>query len=158
MAVNAMLVLKKEMRKWREAHWLEAGFSLEPCNDSIMLLKGKLRGPIDSPYDGGKFEVMMGIPPEFPHRSHSRFIHSARLKTRRRCRPPIVNFETKIWHPNVDCETMAVSFDMLGQKWTPTTSVRSVLESLRQLLAEPQLDYAMVPLAGQHIDTHTYCF
>eukprot|EP01083_Nonionella_stella_P017934 50199_1 len=41
----------------------------------------------DTPYEGGVFDVKFTLPPEYPHK------------------PPIVFFQTKVWHPNVSHDT-----------------------------------------------------
>eukprot|EP01083_Nonionella_stella_P017933 50195_1 len=46
-----------------------------------------LYGPDDTPYEGGVFDVKFTLPPEYPHK------------------PPIVFFQTKVWHPNVSHDT-----------------------------------------------------
>lgn len=51
-------------------------------------LRGMFTGPPDTAYEGGKYYVDIRIPSEYPFR------------------PPIMKFETKIWHPNVSSQTV----------------------------------------------------
>lgn len=49
-------------------------------------------GPPDTPYEGGTFVVDIKIPNEYPFR------------------PPIMQFKTKLWHPNVSSQTVCYPF------------------------------------------------
>ena len=60
--------------------------------DDIMHLKGSFGGPPGTPYEGGSYKVDIRIPSDYPFR------------------PPIMKFETKVWHPNVSSQTVSRSF------------------------------------------------
>lgn len=64
---------------------------VEPAGngDDLTHLKGQFYGPPDTPYEGGTFHVDIKIPSEYPFR------------------PPVMRFETKIWHPNVSSQTVS---------------------------------------------------
>ena len=51
-------------------------------------LKGTFKGPPGTPYEGGTYVVDVRIPNDYPFR------------------PPIMKFDTKIWHPNVSSQTV----------------------------------------------------
>ena len=57
-------------------------------NDDIMHLKGTFTGPPGTAYEGGTYTIDIRIPPDYPFR------------------PPIMKFETKVWHPNVSSQTV----------------------------------------------------
>ena len=57
-------------------------------DDALTHLRGHFRGPPDTPYEGGVFFVDIHIPAEYPFR------------------PPVMKFETKLWHPNVSSQTV----------------------------------------------------
>lgn len=57
--------------------------------DDLTHLRGTFRGPPGTPYEGGTYKVDIKIPPEYPFR------------------PPIMKFETKVWHPNVSSQTVS---------------------------------------------------
>jgi hypothetical protein len=63
---------------------------VEPAGneEDMTHLRGQFRGPPDTPYEGGTYNVDIRIPPEYPFR------------------PPVMKFETKIWHPNVSSQTV----------------------------------------------------
>lgn len=56
--------------------------------DDLTHLKGSFEGPPGTPYEGGTYMVDVRIPNEYPFR------------------PPIMKFETKVWHPNVSSQTV----------------------------------------------------
>ena len=76
----------------------------------------------DTPYEGGIFYVDIKIPDEYPFK------------------PPIMKFETKIWHPNISSVTGAICLDILKNEWTPALTIRTALISLQALLCAPEPD------------------
>ena len=52
-----------------------------------------------------------------------------------------MQFDTKIWHPNMSSQTGAICLDILKDEWTPALSIRTALLSIQALLtaAEPGL-------------------
>ena len=57
--------------------------------DDIMHLKGSFQGPPGTPYEGGTYQIDITIPNEYPFR------------------PPVMKFDTKVWHPNVSSQTVS---------------------------------------------------
>lgn len=106
--------------------------------DDLTNLKASFPGPPDTPYEGGTFIVDIKIPQEYPFK------------------PPIMKFETKLWHPNVssvtvsDCQGFnvlwlanilyqgAICLDTLGTAWSPVLTIKSALLSLQSLLSTPE--------------------
>ncbi|KAF2159903.1 hypothetical protein M409DRAFT_37852 [Zasmidium cellare ATCC 36951] len=82
--------------------------------------KGHFRGPPDTPYEGGQYEVDIRITAEYPFK------------------PPEMRFITKIWHPNVSSQTGAICLDTLGSAWSPVLTLKSALISLQSLLSSPE--------------------
>ena len=81
--------------------------------------KGRIKGPIDTCYAGGIFDVDIVIPDDYPFK------------------PPKIKFDTKIWHPNISSVTGAICLDMLKNEWTPALTIRTALISLQALMCEP---------------------
>lgn len=97
----------------------------------------EIRGPIDSPYENGKFQLKIVIPQEYP------FV------------PPKVKFETLVWHPNISSVTGAICIDILKDGWSPALSIYSVLISLQSLLNEPvPEDPQDAVVASQYLNNH----
>ncbi|KAH8725988.1 ubiquitin-conjugating enzyme/RWD-like protein [Phaeosphaeriaceae sp. PMI808] len=94
---------------------------VEPVkDDDFTHLRGQFYGPPDTPYEGGTFFVDIKIPNEYPFR------------------PPLMRFETKIWHPNVSSQTGAICLDTLSSQWSPVLTIKSALISLQSLLSTPE--------------------
>ncbi|KAI0003577.1 ubiquitin-conjugating enzyme/RWD-like protein [Xylariaceae sp. FL0662B] len=89
-------------------------------NGDLTHLKASIPGPPGTPYDGGNFIVDVIIPPEYPFR------------------PPIMKFETKVWHPNISSQTGAICLDTLSSAWSPVLTIKSTLLSLQSLFESPE--------------------
>eukprot|EP01134_Creolimax_fragrantissima_P008299 CFRG8299T1 len=113
--------IKKEIKDClSDKSLLDSGIKVECINDNIETLRGYVRGPSDSPYSEGTFELSIIIPAMYP------FI------------PPKVKFETKVWHPNVSSQTGAICLDILKDQWAAAMTIKSVLFSIQLLLACPE--------------------
>jgi len=92
----------------------------ESIGDDITRLRGSFEGPPGTAYEGGKYDINIEIPNEYPFR------------------PPIMKFATKIWHPNVSSQTGAICLDTLSTGWSPVLTIKSALLSLQSLLSTPE--------------------
>ncbi|CAI4212877.1 unnamed protein product [Parascedosporium putredinis] len=52
-------------------------------------------------------------------------------------KPPVIKFDTKVYHPNISSQTGAICLDILGTGWSPVQTIKSALISLRMLLEVP---------------------
>ena len=91
-------------------------------NNDYRHWKGRIKGPIDTCYAGGIFDVDIIIPDGYPFK------------------PPKMKFDTKIWHPNISSVTGAICLDILKNEWTPALTIRTALISLQALMCEPVPD------------------
>jgi len=100
----------------------ESAITAQPAGngDDITHLRATFPGPPDTPYAGGTYAVDIKLPTEYPFR------------------PPVMKFETKLWHPNVSSQTGAICLDTLGSAWSPVLTVKSALLSLQSLLSTPE--------------------
>lgn len=115
-----------------------------PVNEQedITHLRGSFPGPPGTPYEGGTYNIDIKIPTDYPFR------------------PPVMKFETKVWHPNVSSQTVsnqdhtrhcdwthlilisimqgAICLDTLSSAWSPVLTIKSALLSLQSLLSTPE--------------------
>ena len=88
--------------------------------------RGTLKGPPDSPYEGGIFFLLITFPNDYPFK------------------PPKVRFETKVYHPNI-ASNGSICLDILDKQWSPAMTVGKVLLSIGLLLTHPEPDDPLVP-------------
>lgn len=75
-------------------------------------------GPVNTPYVGKNFNVLMNFPDAYPYE------------------PPVVKFISRIYHPNISL-TGDVCIDILKQNWSAALSIEKILLSIISLLAAP---------------------
>jgi ubiquitin-conjugating enzyme (huntingtin interacting protein 2) len=113
--------LKKELQDVRADVQSTAGVSARPLDESnLRVLRGAIKGPVDTPYEGGIFHVDITIPSSYPFE------------------PPKMKFSTKIWHPNISSVTGAICLDILKDQWSPALTIKTALLSLQALLSTPE--------------------
>ncbi|KAJ2330861.1 E2 ubiquitin-protein ligase peroxin 4 [Coemansia sp. RSA 2681] len=95
--------------------------SLAPIDDEdILRWRAVLRGPRDSPYEGGYFELRIDIPEQYP------------------IQPPALVFVTPVCHPNVHFGTGEICLDILKAQWSPAWTLASTCLAVQVLLANPE--------------------
>jgi len=101
--------------------------SAGPEEDSTDLAKwnATIVGPLDTPYEGGIFRLKIYFPPAYPFK------------------PPLVQFITKIYHPNI-APNGNICLDILKEQWSPALTIPKVLLSISSLLTEPNPDDPLV--------------
>ncbi|KAF2761311.1 putative ubiquitin conjugating enzyme [Pseudovirgaria hyperparasitica] len=84
-------------------------------------------GPEQSVYSGGTFRLVLTLPKDYPFK------------------PPILAFQTKIYHPNVSNDDKgSMCLGMLrSDEWKPPNKILAVLNMARNLLVEPNPDDAV---------------
>ena len=97
------------------------GITAVPDESNARYFKIVVEGPTDSPYDGGKFNLELFLPEDYPMAA------------------PKVRFTTKIYHPNID-KLGRICLDVLKEKWSPALQIRTVLLSIQALLSAPNPD------------------
>ena len=76
------------------------GIDVNLDNGNFKHFIAKIKGPNDTPYEGGIFEVELLLPEDYP------------------MAPPKCVFNTKIYHPNIDI-LGRICLDILKKTWTP---------------------------------------
>lgn len=104
------------------------GVTARPQNDNMYIWHANLRGPENTPYEGGVFHLIMNFPTNYPHQ------------------PPTISLSTPIPHPCV--QGSMIKLDMLDSSrkgiyegWTSGYSVLSILIQLQSFLFEAPADY-----------------
>ena len=86
-----------------------------------------IAGPAGSPFEGGKFEAKITIPPEYPHKA------------------PEFKLITKIYSPAVSEEGSIcipiLQNDNKPENWVPTRKVMEVIDAFRNLIADLTSDH-----------------
>ncbi|KAI0671218.1 ubiquitin-conjugating enzyme/RWD-like protein [Trametes maxima] len=94
--------------------------AIDLVDDNPFHLIGSFDGPEDTPYDGGRFQVDIVIPDNYPFQ------------------PVKMKFITKVYHPNVSSASGAICLDILKDAWSPVLTLKSTLISLQSLLCSPE--------------------
>ena len=126
MEVTAQKRLQKELQMMNIN---DSGIRVYPTDDNIMIWKAVIFGPKDTPYEGGVFNINIQFTKDYPFR------------------PPKVNFETVIFHPNINVRG-DICLDILKDKWSSALTVNKILLSLSSLLSDPNPNDPLVPEAA----------
>ncbi|KAJ1983644.1 Ubiquitin-conjugating enzyme E2 T [Dimargaris verticillata] len=107
-----------------------------PEGDSLAQWTAFIKGPRDTPYEGGTFKLQVTIPDRYPFE------------------PPQIQFKTPVYHPNIDPQGR-ICLNLLKMPphgdWKPSLNVSIVLTSLGVLLAEPNPnDPLLVDVANEY--------
>lgn len=112
------------------------GFTLNiPDPSNIFNLEFVMEGPAGTPYEGGKFKIAFVFPEDYPFKA------------------PNVAFQTKIYHPNVDQNDGVACLPIIHPNWKPATKISQVLESIIDMVKNPNPDHAVDAEIGQQFVT-----
>jgi len=107
---------------------------------NLMHLKGFVKGPQGTPYEGGHFVIDIVLPDDYPFA------------------PPKMQFDTKIWHPNMSSVTGAICLDTLKSEWSPALTIRTALLSILALLSSANPDDPQDGVVAQQYKTDRAAF
>lgn len=83
----------------------------------------KIKGPGDTVYSTGEWNISIIFPGEYPFKS------------------PSIGFMDKIYHPNVDYNSGSVCLNVLNEEWQPIYTIKHIIDIfLPQLLTYPNPD------------------
>ena len=100
--------------------------SAGPVGDDIFHWQATIKGPKESPYQGGVYFLTIHFPIDYPFK------------------PPNVAFATRIFHPNINSNG-SICLDILKSQWSPALTISKVLLSISSLLCDPNPDDPLVP-------------
>lgn len=87
---NAARRLQKDLKELEDCDIPLVGVSARPLSNNLYTWHGNLRGPKDSPYEGGVFHIVINFPPNYP------------------VKPPTITLCTPIPHRNVFGTTLCL--------------------------------------------------
>jgi ubiquitin-conjugating enzyme E2 D/E len=116
--------LTKELKDMQKDN--TPNLSAGPVNDNLFEWNAVIMGPVDTPYEGGIFYLSISIPSNYPFKS------------------PIVIFNTKIYHPNIN-SSGNICLDILKTQWSPALTISKILLSICSLLTDPNPNDPLVP-------------
>ena len=101
-----------------------------------------LKGPKDTPYESGQWQVRFTFASTFPFTS------------------PSVGFVEHIMHPNIDWASGSVCLDALNKKWSPVFTLKHIMDSLLPYLltypnAEDPLNREAAALLQENAEAYT---
>jgi len=108
---------------------------LRPTNasKSILLWTALLRGPKDTPYENGVFQLSIKCGTDYP------------------LSPPSMTFVTKVFHPNVHFRTGDICLDILKKEWSPAWGLQAACRAVLALLSDPDADSPLNCDAGNMV-------
>lgn len=113
---NLLKLLKKEFDNIQKD---EKEIKVKLVNNDLKHWKARIKGPMNTCYEGGVFDIDIIIPEEYFFK------------------PPKMRFETKIWHPNISSVTGAIGLDILKNEWCPALRLRTAIISVQALMSAP---------------------
>ncbi|GIL80321.1 hypothetical protein Vretimale_12063 [Volvox reticuliferus] len=114
--------LLKEFKEAQKAKADDTGITLIPSETNLFAWRAVLRGPKDTPFEGGNFELIINVPEQYP------------------LQPPSVRYRTRIFHPNIHFKTGEICLDILKNAWSPAWTLHSVCQAVLALMSAPAPD------------------
>lgn len=111
--------LLKEYKETAKHKSVETGITLIPNETNLFSWRAMLKGPKDTAYEDGVFELVINVPEQYP------------------LVPPNVRYRTTIFHPNVHFKTGEICLDILKSAWSPAWTLHSVCLAILDLMSSP---------------------
>ena len=117
--------IQKELKYFNEEDHDE-NFTAGPDDESdLFKWTATFPGPEGSPYEGGTFSLRIEFPKDFPFK------------------PPKVESNIKVYHPNFKQDTGSICLDILKDQWSPEIKVIDILIAIQNLLINPNCDHPL---------------
>lgn len=131
-----MSALRRINKEWRDlVDDPPSNVSAGPLGPDMFHWTATIVGPSDSPYEGGLFFLDIRFPPDYPFKA------------------PVVRFQTKVYHPNID-QHGNICLDILKNEWSPALNIGNVLLSISSLLTDANPDDPLVPTIAHQYRTN----
>ena len=101
--------------------------------ENLLFWKSWIKGPVDTPYETGVFELDIRCSSEYP------------------LAPPSIKFITKVFHPNVHFRTGDICLDILKKEWSPAWGLQAACRAVLALLSDPDAESPLNCDAGNMI-------
>mmetsp|Transcript_7624 Transcript_7624/g.19294 ORF Transcript_7624/g.19294 Transcript_7624/m.19294 type:complete len:171 (-) Transcript_7624:303-815(-) len=125
--------LRKELQVLKQAKNIDDDIVLQVNPDNLLLWKGWIRGPVDTPYEGGVFQLDIKCGTDYP------------------LAPPTIRFVTKVFHPNVHFRSGDICLDILKKEWSPAWGLQAACRAVLALLSDPDAESPLNCDAGNMI-------
>lgn len=118
------MVLQKRLTKEKTSVYKnqEETFLLYCNENNAKDWRAYLLPPEDCPFGSGIFKIKIQITDDYP------------------IKPPIVHFETRIFHPNIHWTTGEACQDILKENWTPQWTLNALCLAMIDLIQYPNAD------------------
>jgi peroxin-4 len=103
--------LRKELQVLRKADD-DSDIVLTVQPDNLLKWKAWIKGPVDTPYEGGVFQLEIRCGVDYP------------------LAPPTIKFVTRIFHPNVHSRTGDICLDILKKEWSPAWGLQAACRAV----------------------------
>jgi len=113
--------LRKELQVLRKSGD-DSDIVLHVLPDNLLKWKAWIKGPADSCYEGGVFQLDIRCGVDYP------------------LAPPSIKFVTKIFHPNVHFRTGDICLDILKKEWSPAWGLQAACRAVLALLSDPDAE------------------
>lgn len=100
--------------------------SAGPRGENMYIWDAVILGPTGTPYAGGIFKLEIHFGTDYPFK------------------PPKVNMNTKMYHPNIS-SSGAICLDILKNNWSPALTIGKVLLSICSLFSDANPSDPLVP-------------
>ena len=112
--------LRKEAVEARKSK--DPDLVLAPNEDNLSQWRAWIRGPEETAFEGGVFELEISTCSQYP------------------LAPPTIRMVTPIFHPNIHGVSGEICLDILKSEWSPAWTLSSACTAIRALLSAPNPD------------------
>jgi peroxin-4 len=124
--------IRKELQVLRKSPD-DSDIVLEVDPDNLLKWKGWIKGPVDTPYERGVFELDIRCGIDYP------------------LAPPTIKFVTKVFHPNVHFRSGDICLDILKKEWSPAWGIQASCRAVLALLSDPDAESPLNCDAGNMV-------